>query len=144
MKTSFADKVEFFSEDISFQIEDKELYTKWLYRIFSKNDAELDSLNYIFCSDEYVLKINREYLDHDYYTDIISFPYAEKPEAIKGDIFISIDRITENAKEHNTNFDSELLRVMAHGILHFMGYKDKTPSEKKEMRKKEEEMIELF
>ncbi|MCL4107804.1 UNVERIFIED_CONTAM: hypothetical protein GTU68_027189 [Idotea baltica] len=108
------------------------------------NEVSLQVINYIFCSDEYLLEINQNYLKHDYYTDIISFPYSEKPSPLQGDIFISIDRVMENAKDREISFEKELLRVVSHGFLHFCGYKDKTEEEQENMRRKEEEMMQLF
>ena len=116
----------------------------WINEIIRVNNAQLKSINYIFCSDEYLLNINKEYLDHDYYTDIISFPFSESPDPIQGDIFISIDRVIENASDNKTMFEHELLRVMSHGLLHFLGYKDKSDKNKAEMRNAEDEMIRLF
>ncbi len=133
----------FHYEGIDFILENEELYHEWIEKIFSKNNAHYKVINYIFCDDEYLLDVNRQYLNHDYYTDIISFPYAEHPQPVEGDIFISIERVKENSEENQTPFENELKRVMAHGILHFLGYKDKSEEEQHIMRAKEEEMITL-
>ncbi|MCL4140703.1 UNVERIFIED_CONTAM: hypothetical protein GTU68_011892 [Idotea baltica] len=95
------------------------------------------SLQYIFCSDDELLEINRTHLNHDFYTDVIGFDQSDENNTIEGDIFVSIDRITENAKDFGVSFEEELHRVMTHGLLHFVGYKDKSESEQKEMRAKE-------
>jgi len=99
-------------------------------------------LNFIFCSDNYLLKINVEHLNHDTYTDIITFDYS-KEDRISGDIFISIDRVEENAKSHKTSFENELHRVIIHGVLHLLGYGDKEPGQKAEMRQKEDFCLSL-
>ena len=136
--------IHFFSEDVSFSIAKPNQYKKWVFKIASYHKTEIKALNYIFCSDSYLLQVNKEYLEHDYYTDIISFPYSEFPDPLEGDIFISIDRVKENALDNQIAFEDELLRVMAHGVLHFLGFQDKSEKESHLMRKKEEEMIELF
>ena len=100
-------------------------------------------INYIFCDDEYLLEINQQYLDHDTLTDIISFDYCVGNE-LHGDIFISVERVRENALDFDVKFEEELLRVMAHGVLHYCGYKDKSEEDEKLMRQKEEEKIKLF
>lgn len=138
------DQINFHYEDIDFSIKESNLFHEWLTQIISVNKVELEVINYIFCSDDYLLNINRTYLNHDYYTDIISFPYREAPEPIQGDVFISIDRVRENANINQVNFENELLRVMAHGLLHFIGYTDKSEEEQAIMRKKEDEMMALY
>lgn len=101
-------------------------------------------LNYVFLSDDELLKINQDYLSHDYYTDIITFDLSEEENEIEGEIYISIDRVKENAIAMNTSFENELLRVMYHGLLHLMGYLDKSTSEEKIMRAKEDECLNLY
>lgn len=135
--------VHFFSEDTSFQLEGSDSYSSWVNQIISNHSFELQDLNYIFCSDDYLLKINQEHLNHDYYTDIITFDNSESPAEIEGDIFISVDRVTENAKENSSPFQNELSRVLAHGLLHLFGFSDKTDEEKKVMREKEDACISL-
>ena len=144
MSETVTPEINFFSEDIDFELSQPETYVRWINIILNAHKATGEAISYIFCSDEYLLKVNREYLNHDYYTDIISFPYAEFPQPISGDIFISIDRVKDNSLEHGTVFETELRRVMAHGLLHFLGFKDKSEEEQKLMREKEEEMIGIF
>ena len=115
---------------------------RWFEQIAESEKQNLGELNFIFCSDDYLLKINQEYLKHDYYTDIITFDYSD--ELISGDIFISLDRVRDNAKQLNESEDRELHRVMAHGVLHLIGYKDKTEAESREMRQKEEAALSLL
>ncbi len=105
---------------------------------------ELESLNYIFCSDPYLHQINVQYLDHDTYTDIITFDNAEEENTIESDIFISIDRVKENAASFDAGFEQELRRVMAHGVLHLLGFGDKTETEKQIMREQEEKWVSEF
>jgi rRNA maturation RNase YbeY len=100
----------------------------------------IGDISYIFCDDEYLLEINKTYLEHDFFTDIITFDYSDK-EKIAGDLFISIDRVRENSLTHNENFEKELHRVIIHGILHLLGLKDKTEKQAKQMRKAEEECL---
>ena len=144
MNEDLDEKIDFFYEEIDFTLSDIEHYIKWINEIIKVNDAQLKSINYIFCSDEYLLNINREYLDHDYYTDIISFPFSETPDPIQGDIFISIERVIENASDNKTMFEQELLRVMSHGLLHFLGYQDKSDKDQALMRNTEDKMMSLF
>ena len=111
-----------------------------IIKAFNDENKEGGELNFIFCSDDYLLKINKEYLDHDYYTDIITFDYAEQ-NIISGDVFISKDRVLDNAEKFNVSFENEINRVMIHGVLHLLGYKDKTENERKQMRLKEEQYM---
>lgn len=134
----------FFEEDIKFSLNQKNRYKKWLKEVAKNENYHIQELNYIFCSDEYLFQINQQYLNHQTYTDIITFDNSEKPKIIEGDIFISIERITENSSNENNTFEKELLRVMSHGLLHLMGYKDKNPKEKIIMRQREDESISLF
>ena len=109
----------------------------WLEDIILTEGKKPGDINYIFCDDEYLLQVNKEYLHHDYYTDIITFDYV-KGKTISGDIFVSLPRIFDNAETLSKDFDSEFFRVLAHGILHLCGYKDKTDEEISEMRNKED------
>jgi len=136
--------IHFHYENIDFQLSDESKYLNWVKMVFEENKARYATINYIFCDDEYLLDVNHQYLNHNYYTDIISFPYAEHPEPVSGDIFISVDRVKDNAVTIGVTFENELRRVMAHGILHFLGYKDKKVEDQKMMRSKENEMIHLF
>lgn len=126
-----------------FQIEEEIQYTNWISRIICSEKSTIGELDFIFCNDEYLLKINQDYLEHDTYTDIITFPYSEG-ELISGDIFISVERVAENANTYAVDFNTELRRVMAHGLLHMLGYGDKNDEEAQMMRAKENEKIKLF
>lgn len=132
-----------FHYETDFELSNEADYGSWIASILSSEDKELGELNYIFCNDEYLHKINVDYLDHDTLTDIISFDYTEG-NVVSGDIFISIERVEENAKDFNVMFHVELLRVMSHGVLHYCGYKDKSDADADLMRSKEEEKIKLF
>lgn len=136
--------INFFEEDINLPLLNTEKVKVWLINITKNNSKEIEEINYIFCSDEYLLKVNIEYLDHDYYTDIITFDNSEIEDVIEGDIFISLDRIKDNATSLNQSFDNELLRVLAHGLLHLIGFNDKTDEDQEEMTKQENLALELF
>jgi probable rRNA maturation factor len=118
-------------------------FDSWITESCNTEGFSIIELNYIFCSDDYLLKINQDYLQHDYLTDIITFDYVSGKN-VSGDLYISIDRVKENAEEFNVSFDNELKRVMVHGVLHLMGYSDKSDTATAEMRAKEEEKIKLF
>jgi rRNA maturation RNase YbeY len=118
-------------------------YSHWLEKVAIDENVTIQNLTYIFCSDEYLLDINIKYLDHDYYTDIITFPYKEGQE-IEADLYISVDRVKENADEFNVDFHNELNRVMVHGFLHLIGYKDKTADDVALMRSKEDLYLSTF
>lgn len=113
---------------------------QWITTIVENNKKEVGEISYIFCSDEQLLEINKEFLNHDYYTDIITFDYSEA-DVISGDLFISIERIKDNAKTLKTSYQEELHRVIIHGVLHLLGYKDKTEVESENMRKIEDECL---
>ncbi len=134
--------IQFYAEDFDFSLSHELQYKDWLIKIATSYKMEIGTLTYVFTSDDYLLEMNRSYLNHDYYTDIISFPLNEDP--ISGDIFISIERVKENAKELQISFDKELLRVMSHGLLHFIGFDDHNKEDIAKMRKAEEQAIELF
>ncbi len=134
--------INFYSEN-DFKLQEEKSFDTWIRKVISSEKKQLGEINYIFCDDHYLYKINLKFLDHDTYTDIISFDNSEGDE-LNGDIFISTDRVTENAKEYNVDFSDELKRVMIHGILHLCGYGDKTESEAALMRQKEDEKIALF
>src|SRR5690606_36404788 len=129
--------------ELDFHLDDQTKFSEWISRIIVSEGFLLGDLSYMFCKDRYLLEINRKYLEHDTYTDIITFDYTSG-DLISGDIFISIDRVRENALEYKIEFQEELLRVMSHGILHLMGYKDKKDGDILVMRNKENEMIKLF
>lgn len=132
-----------FHYEIKFDLDRTENYTNWINTIINSENADLGDLSYIFCSDDYLLKLNQKYLKHNSFTDIITFDYSAQ-KVISGDIYISIDRIRENAVKFNEDFNKELLRVMAHGVLHLLGYNDKNKKEKEAMRAKEDEKIDMF
>ena len=126
----------YYHSECDFQLKDDESITIWLKYAISKENKELGEINYIFCDDQYLLKKNQEYLQHDTFTDIITFDYTEK-NRLSGDIFISIERVKENAITFAVPFDNELRRVIIHGVLHLMGYKDKSKEDAEKMRNKE-------
>ena len=109
-----------------------------------KEGYSIDSLTYVFCSDKYLLKINKDFLSHDYYTDIISFDLSDVPGQLIGEVYISVDRVKDNAKTHGTSLKEELHRVIFHGALHFCGYKDKKPSDAKKMRQMEDAWLSAY
>lgn len=134
--------INFHSEN-DFELEQEGAIKAWIKKVIVLEGKSLGEINYIFCDDDYLYKINLRFLKHDTYTDIISFDNSEEDE-LHGDIFISTDRVDENAKDYNVGFSEELKRVIIHGILHLCGYKDKTESEATLMRQKEDEKIALF
>lgn len=132
-----------FNYEIDFNLENESEYSSWISEVIiseSKNEGEI---NFIFCDDDYLLELNQEYLRHDTLTDIISFDYSIGNE-LHGDVFISLERVRENADEFSVSFLEELKRVMAHGILHYCGYKDKNEKDEFIMRQKEEEKMAMF
>lgn len=129
-------------EDIDFQLQHSEQLTQWIVNTIQEEDSELKAINYIFCSDAYLHNINIEYLKHDTLTDIITFPYSYEP--VESDIFISIDRIRDNAKDLKVSFEQELHRVMIHGVLHLIGFDDKDAEAKKLMTEKEDAYLEVL
>lgn len=134
----------FFSEDIPFEIQHPKDISSWLIQIAQKHGQDIDAINYVFCSDDYLLEINQRYLNHDYYTDIITFDNSVDKGSILADIFISIPRVRENAIQQDQPFDQELNRVVVHGLLHLLGYPDKTEDEKMIMRGKEDACLSLL
>ncbi|WP_057937038.1 rRNA maturation RNase YbeY [Algoriphagus resistens] len=136
--------INFFTEDVSFSLKEKRKRKVWLKQLAKAENHEILALNYVFCSDEYLLSINVEYLDHDDYTDIITFDNSEKKATIEGDVFISIERVKENSKIHRVDEKTELSRVISHGLFHLLGYKDKSKAEAELMRSKEDFAINLF
>ena len=132
-----------FNYEIDFLLDNETQFSDWISRVILSENKKEGHINYIFCDDEYILEINKQYLDHDYYTDIISFVYSVGNE-LNGDIFVSIERVKENATDFNATFDDELKRVIIHGILHYCGYKDKSEEEEALMRSKEDEKTKMF
>lgn len=132
----------FFTESINFTLKNKKHLRSWLIKCAANEKQNISELNYIFCSDNYLRKINKQFLNHDYFTDIITFPTSTPGDKnISGDIFISIDRVRDNAKSYGVRINEELHRVMVHGLLHLCGYGDKTAAEVKVMRGKEAECL---
>ena len=132
-----------FNYETDFELQNESRYSDWLSQVIASEARREGEVNYIFCDDDYLLQMNVQYLDHDTLTDIISFDYTIGKE-ISGDIFISVERVKENAIDYNVPFEEEMLRVMVHGMLHYCGYKDKTEEEEQVMRLKEDEKITLF
>lgn len=132
-----------FNYETEFKLEDETRTEQWISRCIESYDFEEGEINYIFCDDEYLLKLNVEFLEHDTLTDIISFDYT-LGKLISGDIFISVERVVENAKKFNQTFDNELNRVIIHGILHYLGFKDKSVDDKAEMRAEEDTCLADF
>lgn len=129
--------INLFFEDVEVPGLDSEFFASWLSRVCGLEGKSLVEVNLIFCTDEYLLEMNRTHLDHDYYTDIITFDYCEEDD-VAGDLFISIDRVEENASDANVDFTQELNRVVVHGVLHLLGYKDKSKEDELMMRSKED------
>jgi rRNA maturation RNase YbeY len=135
--------VNFFNQDILFKLPYPLKTASWIKAVIKKEGFRPGQLNFIFCSDEHLLGINIQYLNHHTYTDIITFDNSEEPGLIEGDIFISIERVRENAENLRIEFIEELHRVLIHGVLHLLGYTDKTSDKKGEMRKKEDACLSL-
>lgn len=136
--------IQFFTEETDFRFSQRDKVTRWLSRISTDHLHQIEKLNYIFCSDDYLLRINRDYLNHDNYTDIISFDNSDKKGQIEGDIFISIDRVIDNSKKYGSLWEEELHRVMVHGLLHLLGYRDKAESKKAQMKEAEDRCLSLL
>jgi probable rRNA maturation factor len=132
-----------FNYESEFILENEEAIATWLSAVIVSENKTEGEINYIFCDDEYLHKINVEYLNHDTLTDIISFDYTMGNE-IGGDIFVSIERVLDNSKDYNTSFNDELKRVLVHGVLHYCGYKDKSEADETLMRTKEDEKLAMF
>lgn len=134
--------INFYFEGVSSFLKERIRHKAWLIEVANSYGKQIQNINYIFCNDEYLLSINQEYLKHDDYTDIITFGYESNP--IVADIYISKERTDENAKKYEVSSDIELKRVMAHGLLHLIGHKDKSTEEKEEMRKMENQALNLW
>ncbi len=135
--------ISFNNEGVTTKTPSKRLLKAWIKEFASIHGKKVGELAFIFCSDEKILEVNQNFLQHDYYTDIITFDYCEG-EIVSGDIFISVERVAENATSHNVEYKEELLRVLAHGVLHLIGFQDKSPKKKKEMTENEDLCISLF
>ena len=138
--------ISFFKENTSFDIKSKNKIKTWLRSVAAGYGCAIGDLNYVFCSDDYLLEINRQYLGHDYYTDIITFDSREDPSSLKidGDIFISVDTVRANGDTYGEGFDREIMRVVAHGLLHLCGEDDHTKAQQKKMREAENAALELW
>ena len=132
-----------FNYETQFVLENESAFEDWISRIIASEGFEEGEINYIFCDDDYLHKINLEYLNHDTLTDIISFDYTVG-NLLQGDIFVSVERVIDNAKDFKVSFDEEIKRVLSHGVLHYCGYKDKSPEQEAIMRNKEDEKIKMF
>jgi rRNA maturation RNase YbeY len=135
--------IHFCTEDITFSLKEKLKHKAWLNEVAKQEAKKILELTYVFCSDEYLLQINQEYLNHDTLTDIVTFDNSEDPKKIEGDIFISIERVRENGNKLGTS-ETELERVMVHGLLHLLGYKDKKKEDKALMTEKEDFYIKQY
>ena len=136
--------VQFFFLDTKIALSDRTRLKRFIPKIFKEENTGLESLSYIFCSNEYILDINKKYLNHNYYTDIITFDISEKKEGIVGEVYISVEMIRENAKKFDTTIKEELHRVIFHGALHLCGFKDKTLSKKKKMTAAEDKYLGIY
>lgn len=132
-----------FNYETSFKLTNEIQIATWISEVILSENKKEGEINYVFCDDNYLLNLNNQYLNHDTLTDIISFDYSVGNE-LHGDIFISVERVEENAVDFSVGFEEELKRVLVHGILHYCGYKDKTEEQEKEMRQKENEKIKMF
>ena len=137
--TESSGAINFFHEDVEAPLEDYSQTKDWLFQSVIQEGNRIGEINVIFCDDDYLLKLNQDHLEHNYFTDILTFQYSETP--ISGDLFISTSRVKENASTHDVSFKTELRRVIIHGVLHLLGYKDKSPKEIKVMREKEDEYL---
>jgi probable rRNA maturation factor len=136
-------EIEFNLVDLSYSLRNKTIIRQWMQQAIQKEKKKAGPLSFNFCTDEYLLQVNREHLNHDYYTDIITFDFSEHP-IVSGDIYISIDRVKDNAKTEGKTFTNELMRVLIHGVLHLCGYKDKKPADARLMRDKEDYYLSLL
>jgi len=134
--------IRYYSEDIRFNLEGKLQNNRWLKAVAENESRKIGDISVVFCSDDYLLDVNRKYLQHDYYTDIITFDYCEG-NVLSGDLFISVDSVRENSSFFKTEFDEELHRVIVHGVLHLIGYDDHTDEDQKTMRSKENFYLDL-
>ncbi len=136
--------INFHHEDVALPELDFDKVTDWLNELAKEQEHHIEEINYIFCSDEYLLQVNREYLNHDYYTDIITFDNSEEEGEVMSDIFISLDRVKDHGNEFGDGYERELLRVIAHGLLHLIGFNDKSDEQQEEMTKMENYAVNKF
>ena len=134
--------VRYFCEDVKFSFKEKKVNNRWLKLVAGSEVRRLGNISIIFCSDRYILDVNMRYLQHDYFTDIITFDYCEG-NVLSGDLFISVDSVRENALHYGATFEEELRRVIVHGLLHLIGYDDRTPAQRQQMRAKEDYYLSL-
>ncbi|MBE6340814.1 MAG: rRNA maturation RNase YbeY [Bacteroidales bacterium] len=135
--------INFYEEDIKSHLRNRRVIKQWIKDIISSYNYSTGNISYIFCSDDYLLNINRQYLSHDYYTDVITFDYDEN-NIVSGDIFISVDTVKSNSEQYSVSYNCELYRVIIHGVLHLCGLKDKTPEDAKIMREAEEKSLQIL
>ena len=135
--------INFQCQDIKFVLKEKRKVSKWINDVIKLHQKKLGNVSYIFCSNQYILELNQQYLNHNYFTDIITFDYCSDNK-VEGDIFISVDTVLDNSYRFKTNFNDELLRVIIHGVLHLVGFSDKTAKQKKQMRVLEDEALSIF
>ena len=133
----------FYEDDFNLSLNKKEVRF-WIKNVVKKENKKLSYLNFVFCTDSYLLGLNQKYLKHNSLTDVIAFDFSESKKTIEGDVYISVDRVKENAKKYSPSFKKELLRVLLHGVLHLIGYKDKTKEQKKIMASKENVFVSVF
>lgn len=136
--------IQFHSEDVDFKLNNQSLVADWIAKCITQRGKNLLLINYIFCSDEYLLEVNRKHLNHDYYTDIITFDNSFDENEVLADIFISIDRVRDNAAELNLMFNDELNRVIIHGVLHLLGWEDSSAELKEKMRLEEDKCLKII
>lgn len=137
-------KIDFHSEEITFKLRNKAKLRVWLAQVVDNAGGSIAFIQYVFCNDAYLVTVNQEYLQHDTLTDIITFNYQEHPQPLESDIYISVERVRENALHFSVPFEQELYRVMIHGILHLLGMKDKSTAQKKQMRVAEDQSLALL
>lgn len=144
LSTLMVSAISYFKSGVSFRLTNKKTLSSWIYKVALREGYKIESIVFVFCSDNALLKMNKDFLNHNYYTDILTFDLSEKKNNLFGEIYISTDRVIENALRFKTTFKKELSRVMIHGILHLMGYDDKTPSKAQKMRLKEDTCLSLL
>jgi probable rRNA maturation factor len=143
-QTPIISKIRFHFLQEGFALTDRSSLKIFIEALFKKEKKKLSELSYIFCSDDYLLEINRQYLGHDFYTDIVTFDLSEPAQPLNAEIYISVDRVRDNAREFNSSFKKELHRVIFHGALHLCGYRDKKAKEQQIMRKMEDKYLSLY
>lgn len=135
--------INFYNEDVDFKLKNKLILKRWIKQVIDSYGFKPGELSYIFCSDDKILEVNRQFLQHDYYTDVITFDYDEDG-VVSGDMYISVDTVKTNAEQYAPSFDREMQRVIIHGVLHLCGLKDKQPDDEKKMREAEEKALAML